>query len=106
MRLIAFEPLQDNIKVKIECLKTGNVQEEITRKLILATSIETPGKWSVPPIAQKIPKDFWFHTSEMINFDLFENKEIAVLGAGAPSFKGFNRSNGCRFLVFCGISAN
>ena len=85
MRLIAFEPLQDNIKVKIECLTTGNVQEEITRKLILATGIETPGKWSVPPIAQKIPKDFWFHTSEMINFDLFENKEIAVLGAGASA---------------------
>ena len=85
MRLIAFEPLQDNIKVKIECLKTGNIQEEITRKLILATGIETPGKWSVPPIAQKIPKDFWFHTSEMINFDLFENKEIAVLGAGASA---------------------
>ncbi len=85
MRLIGFEPLQDNIKVKIECLKTGNVQEEITRKLILATGIETPGKWSVPPIAQKIPKDFWFHTSEMINFDLFENKEIAVLGAGASA---------------------
>ena len=37
------------------------------------------------PIAQKIPKDFWFHTSEMINFDLFENKEIAVLGAGASA---------------------
>ena len=35
------------------------------------------------PISQKIPKDFWFHTSEMINLDLFENKEIAVLGAGA-----------------------
>ncbi|MED5299555.1 MAG: SidA/IucD/PvdA family monooxygenase [Pseudomonadota bacterium] len=85
MRLIAFEPLQDNIKVKIECLTTGNVKEEITRKLILATGIETPGKWSVPPIAQKIPKDFWFHTSEMINFDLFENKEIAVLGAGASA---------------------
>ena len=85
MRLIAFEPLQDNIKVKIECLTTGNVQEEITRKLILATGIETPGKWSVPPISQKIPKDFWFHTSEMINFDLFENKEIAVLGAGASA---------------------
>lgn len=85
MRLIAFEPLRDNIKVKIECLKTGDIQEEITRKLILATGIETPGKWSVPPISQKIPKDFWFHTSEMINFDLFENKEIAVLGAGASA---------------------
>lgn len=85
MKLIAFEPLQDNIKVKIKCLNTGNVQEEITRKLILATGIETPGKWSVPPISQKIPKDFWFHTSEMINFDLFENKEIAVLGAGASA---------------------
>ena len=39
----------------------------------------------MPPISQKIPKDFWFHTSEMINFDLFENKEIAVLGAGASA---------------------
>ena len=85
MRLIAFEPLQDNIKVKIECLNTGDVKEEITRKLILATGIETPGKWSVPPISQKIPKNFWFHTSEKIDFDLFENKEVAVLGAGASA---------------------
>ena len=80
MRLIAFEPLRDNIKVKIECLNTGDVKEEITRKLILATGKETPGKWSVPPISQKIPKDFWFQTSKMINFDFFENKEVVMLG--------------------------
>ena len=85
IRMIALEPLKGNIKVKIECLKTGVIKEEITRKLILATGIETPGKWSAPPISERIPKDFWFHTSEKINFDLFENKEVAVLGAGASA---------------------
>tara|TARA_Y100001968_G_scaffold166378_1_gene152431 strand:- start:54 stop:1535 length:1482 start_codon:yes stop_codon:yes gene_type:complete len=85
MKMIAFEPSKGNIKVEIKCLKTGDVKEEITRKLILATGIETPGKWSAPPISQKIPKDFWFHTSEKIDFDLFENKDVAVLGAGASA---------------------
>ena len=85
MKMIAFEPSKGNIKVKIKCLKTGDVKEEITRKLILATGIETPGRWSAPPISQKIPKDFWFHTSEKIDFDLFENKDVAVLGAGASA---------------------
>ena len=83
--MIAFEPSKGNIKVEIKCLKTGDVKEEITRKLILATGIETPGRWSAPPISQKIPKDFWFHTSEKIDFDLFENKDVAVLGAGASA---------------------
>ena len=85
MKMIAFEPSKGNIKVKIKCLKTGDVKEETTRKLILATGIETPGRWSAPPISQKIPKDFWFHTSEKIDFDLFENKDVAVLGAGASA---------------------
>ena len=85
MKMIAFEPSKGNIKVEIKCLKTGDVKEEITRKLILATGIETPGKWSAPPISKKIPKDFWFHTSEKIDFDLFENKDVAVLGAGASA---------------------
>tara|TARA_Y100001933_G_scaffold13465_1_gene11576 strand:- start:681 stop:2162 length:1482 start_codon:yes stop_codon:yes gene_type:complete len=85
MKMIAFEPSKGNIKVEIKCLKTGDVKEEITRKLILATGIETPGRWSAPPISQKIPKDFWFHTSEKIDFDLFENKDVAVLGAGASA---------------------
>ena len=71
MRLIALEPLQGNIKVKIECLNTGDVREEVTRKPILSTGIETLGKWSVPPISRKISKDFWFHTREKIDFDLF-----------------------------------
>ena len=85
MKMIAFEPSKGNIKVEIKCLKTGDVKEEITRKLILATGIETPGRWSAPPISQKIPKDFWFHTSEKIDFDLFKNKDVAVLGAGASA---------------------
>ena len=85
IRMIALEPSKGYIKVKLECLTMGLVKEEITRKLVLATGIETPGKWSAPPISQRVLKDFWFHTIEKINFDLFENKEVVVLGAGATA---------------------
>ena len=85
MKMISFEPMRNNLKVKMECLKTGNVKEAITRKLVLATGIETPGRWSAPSISQQIPKDFWFHTSEKIDFNLFANKKVAVLGAGASA---------------------
>ena len=54
IRMIALEPSKGQIKVKLECLTTGRVKEEITRKRVLATGIETPGKWSAPPISTRV----------------------------------------------------
>ena len=60
IRMIALEPSKGHIKVKLECFTTGLVKEEITRKLVLATGIETPRKWSMPPISQRVRKTFGF----------------------------------------------
>ena len=56
------------------------------------------------PISERVPKDFWFHTSEKINFDLFENKEVAVLGAGASAMDNAvmaSETKASKVTVYC-----
>jgi len=82
VRLDAFEPFQDIQKVSLTCLTT-NKKIIFTRKIVLATRIETSGEWRSPSISSKISKEFWCHSSEFIDFDSLAGKHVAVLGAGA-----------------------
>ena len=63
------------------------VNNFFARKIVLATGIDGCGKWNIPKlISVHIPKEFYAHTREQINFDQLKKKSIAVLGAGASSF--------------------
>ena len=56
------------------------------RKIILATGIDGSGKWEVPSIIGALPKKFYAHTREEIDFSTLKNKRVGVLGAGASAF--------------------
>lgn len=56
------------------------------RKVILATGIDGAGRWEVPPEVAAIPKEFWAHTHEAIDFSSLAGKKVGVLGAGASAF--------------------
>lgn len=57
-----------------------------TRKVVLATGREGSGKCEVPNCLKDIPKKLRFHTGEIIDAQLFKDKHIAVIGAGASAF--------------------
>ncbi|GGH58238.1 FAD-dependent urate hydroxylase [Paenibacillus silvae] len=59
----------------------------LARKVVLATGIQGGGEWHVPSmIADRLPKEMYAHTSEVIDFERLKGKRIAVLGGGASAF--------------------
>ena len=58
----------------------------LTRKLVLATGIESSGRWWMPDIVAALPRRFRAHSCERIDFAALQGKRVAVLGAGASAF--------------------
>ena len=58
----------------------------LARKVVLATGIDGSGRWEMPALVKALPKRYWSHTREDIDFAALKGKKIAVLGAGASAF--------------------
>lgn len=56
------------------------------RHVVLATGIETAGRWWMPPFLEALPPAFRSHTCDAIDFERLRGKVVAVLGAGASAF--------------------
>lgn len=56
------------------------------RKVVLATGIDGSGRWETPEVVRALPKAFWAHTREPIDFPSLRGRSVAVLGAGASAF--------------------
>jgi FAD-dependent urate hydroxylase len=57
-----------------------------TRKLVLATGIESSGRWWMPDMVERLPRRLRAHACEAIDFAALRGKRVAVLGAGASAF--------------------
>lgn len=91
MKLKLIEPLDEGIhRLHLEGGATP-FNTVLARKVILATGIQGGGEWHVPPmITEKVPKHFYAHTSESIDYDKLKGKKVAVLGGGASAFDNAN----------------
>jgi FAD-dependent urate hydroxylase len=56
------------------------------RKLVLATGIESSGRWWMPEVIEQLPRHLCAHSCEAIDFTALRGKRVAVLGAGASAF--------------------
>jgi cation diffusion facilitator CzcD-associated flavoprotein CzcO len=57
----------------------------LARKVVLATGMEGAGRWYTPPLLHELPKPYWAHASEGIDFAAVRGKHVAVLGAAATA---------------------
>jgi len=57
----------------------------LARKIVLATGTEGGGCWYTPALLRDLPKQFWAHASERIDFAALRGKHVAVLGAAATA---------------------
>jgi len=64
----------------------GLERQLLTRKLVLASGIETSGYWWMPDEIAALPGTLRAHTEEAIDFDALRGKRVAVIGAGASAF--------------------
>lgn len=80
-KLLSIEPQEDFIRLAFD----GN-RQIITRKVVLATGMLSVGGESIPKELLEIPKQYWYHSSEVIDPDGLKNKRILVLGGGDSAF--------------------
>jgi FAD-dependent urate hydroxylase len=81
-----IEPLDDGL-LAVRATVSGAAQTFLARKVVLATGIEGSGRWFVPSaITAALPRKYYGHTSESIDFASLAGKAVAVIGAGASAF--------------------
>ncbi|MBL6457707.1 NAD(P)/FAD-dependent oxidoreductase [Belnapia sp. T6] len=57
----------------------------LARRVVLASGRDGLGGPYVPPITDRIPRRFWAHTRDAIDFAALRGKRVGVVGAGASA---------------------
>jgi cation diffusion facilitator CzcD-associated flavoprotein CzcO len=83
-RLIEIEPDGDLLRLHLD--DQGARRVETTRKLVLANGYVGSGGANLPGFLRTLPKEFWSHTSEQIDFDALAGKAVGVIGAASSAF--------------------
>lgn len=80
----ALRPAADHVAVDL--VTAAGRRTEHARSVVLATGIESPGRWWMPPFLDALPAAVRNHTGEPIDYGPLRGKVVAVLGAGASAF--------------------
>ncbi len=83
-RLVEIEPDGDLLRLHLE--SEGARRVESTRKLVLANGYAGAGGPNLPGFMRTLPKEYWSHTSEHIDFDALAGKVVGVVGAASSAF--------------------
>jgi cation diffusion facilitator CzcD-associated flavoprotein CzcO len=82
--LTGLAPSTDGLVATV--MQDGAARSITARKVVLATGIETPGRWWMPEFIAALPGHLRAHTGDAIDFSRLAGKHVAVLGAGASAF--------------------
>ncbi|MEZ5797785.1 MAG: NAD(P)/FAD-dependent oxidoreductase [Paracoccaceae bacterium] len=76
------EPEGDLLRLHLGGAAGGSM---LTRKLILATGRDGTGVPTIPGFARDLPRQFWAHSADPIDFAALKGKRVAVVGVGASA---------------------
>lgn len=99
--LLALAPCAEGIAARV---RDGDGERTIlARKVVLATGIETPGRWWMPDFLEALPAHLRAHTADAIDFRALAGRHVAVLGAGASAFDNAATAleHGARVTLCC-----
>jgi cation diffusion facilitator CzcD-associated flavoprotein CzcO len=101
VELVAIDPCPEGLAATV--LEDGRERRLLARKLVLATGIETPGRWWMPDFVAALPRHLRAHTAEAIDFAALAGRHVAVLGAGASAFDNAATAleHGARVTLCC-----
>jgi cation diffusion facilitator CzcD-associated flavoprotein CzcO len=101
VELLSLTPYADGLAAEV--LEDGHTRTIIARKVVLATGIETPGRWWMPDFVAALPAHLRAHTGDTIDFRALAGKHVAVLGAGASAFDNASTAleHGARVTLCC-----
>jgi cation diffusion facilitator CzcD-associated flavoprotein CzcO len=57
----------------------------VTRKVVMATGREGLGRPAIPAFVHDLPRHFWAHTAETIDFGALRGKRVVVIGGSASA---------------------
>ena len=76
------EPEGDLLRLTVSGAETGTI---LTRKLIFATGRDGTGGPNIPGFVGDLPRRFWAHSADDIDFAGLKGKRVAVIGVGASA---------------------
>ena len=77
--------IPDGELLRLQFLGLDGDFEVLTRRLVMATGRSAFGGVRVPGIFKDIPKKFFAHTEEMIDFPALRGKDVLVIGGAASA---------------------
>ncbi|MEM6693986.1 MAG: NAD(P)/FAD-dependent oxidoreductase [Pseudomonadota bacterium] len=76
------EPEGDLLRLHLSGAETGTV---LTRKLVFATGRDGTGEPNIPGFVADLPRQYWAHSADEIDFAALKGKRVAVVGVGASA---------------------
>lgn len=80
-KVITIKPIADLIELTLEQGK-----KHYSRKVVLATGRDGFGFPDIPSFLDTVPKEFYAHTNDPIDFTKLKGKDVGILGCGASAF--------------------
>ena len=85
IEIIGVEP--DTGLIRLKALQNGRTNSILCRKLIVATGYDGAGGPDIPLIvSEALPRERYFHSTDVIDFKKLKDKKIGVIGCGASAF--------------------
>ncbi|MDJ0631284.1 MAG: NAD(P)/FAD-dependent oxidoreductase [Rhodobacter sp.] len=76
------EPDGDLLRLHLSGNQTGPM---LTRKLVFATGRDGTGEPNIPGFVEALPRRYWAHSADEIDFAALKGKRVAVVGVGASA---------------------
>lgn len=80
----SIDPRADSL-VSLQINSPSGQQTIYARRVVLATGRDGLGGAYVPEIATTLPREYWAHSSDALNYATLAGKRIGVVGAGASA---------------------
>ena len=76
------EPAGNLLRLHLSGATSG---EMLTRKLVFATGRDGTGEQNIPDFVEGLPRTYWAHSADEIDFSKLKGKRVAVVGVGASA---------------------
>ncbi|WP_454735524.1 FAD-dependent oxidoreductase [Cupriavidus necator] len=83
-RVEQIVPRADGL-VALSMLTPDGPRTVLARRVVLATGRDGLGGAYVPPVADKLPRHLWAHSSDEMDYATLRGKRVGVVGAGASA---------------------
>ena len=80
----AIVPRADGV-VALDVRSGSDTRRVLARRVVLATGRDGLGGAYVPPFVQTLPRAYWAHSSDVMDYAALADKRVGVVGAGASA---------------------